>query len=338
MALLGTGGILELSREWPEPMALASAAINFASSPRTISLSNDRYWSGDRVLLNFPDGSPYDGGNPSGRAMYFGSIYELSAAKAHVTALDDQYYQVSDSVLFYDTTAVQTTASGYIYIDPLGRIRLFTDELSARNLTIANEKALSLVSTGNFVLSRYSANATYTSAVTSAANSIRPLLLPSASQPLEDVITVPAGFALVSDDPDQRGWVFQCDLEEWALDINASSLDITAIGETFGEQVKALVRGAGTMQFIANHRYESGEQDSLTLLRLVLLTELGGKSSAKFHLHRNRAAIGNDISGTLYYGCDILLTNSKLNVRAGDMITGTADFVVTGNIDIRVTA
>jgi hypothetical protein len=29
MALLGNGGILELSREWPEPMALAPEAINY---------------------------------------------------------------------------------------------------------------------------------------------------------------------------------------------------------------------------------------------------------------------------------------------------------------------
>ena len=278
MALLGTGGILELSREWPEPMALTSAAINFTATPQTISLGNDRYWSGDRVLLHFPDGSPYDGGNPAGRAMYFGSIYELSASKAHVTALDDQYYQASNSVLFYDTSAVQNTASGYIYIDPLGRIRLFTDELSARNLNTANEKALSLISAGNFVVTRYSTNSTYTAAVASAANSIQPLTLPSASQPLEDVLTVPAGFAVVSDDPDQRGWLFQCDLEDWALDIDSSSLDMTAIGETFGEQVKALVRGAGTMQFVANHRYESGEQDSLTLFvgsgRLVVVSRI----------------------------------------------------------------
>lgn len=333
MALLGNGGILELSREWPEPMALAPEAINYTTS---ITLGNEDYWTGDRVLMHFAGGTPYGDGNPSGRGMYYGGIWELSAAKQHVTALDDQYYQADDGVLFYDNSAVDTTTSGYIRIDALGRIRLFTSEIAAHNLITADEILLKSIQTGNFVLARYSANSTYTNALTTAANAILPLTLPSDSQELDEVITPPAGLDAISSDPDQRGWLFQADLQEWALDIDAANLDMTAIGETFGENTKALVRGAGSLQFLLDHKDSSAGQDSLALLRLVLLTQQGCKSNAKFWLYQNRDTNCGRIGGSVYYQCDLLLTNSRINTRADALIAGSSDFVITGEIAIKI--
>ena len=110
---------------------------------------------------------------------------------------------------------------------------------------------------------------------------------------------------------------------------------MTAIGETFGEQTKALVRGAGSLQFVIDHKVQAGEQDGMTLLRLVLLTQNSCKSSAKFHLYRNRTPISPQVGTTAYYDCDLLLTNSRISVRAGDLITGSTDFVVTGEIGLR---
>lgn len=335
MALLGYGGILELSREWPEPMALAREAINYTSSPRTISLGNEDYWTGDRVLLRFPDGSPY-GNSPGGTGMYYGGIYELSAAKQHVTALDDQYYQANDAELFYDNSTPDFTASGYIRIDQLGRIRLFGSEIGAHNLIESDEIALKYIETGNFVLARYSSNSTYVAAVISAANTISVLTLPSDSQELNDVITVPAGFAAISGSPDERGWLFQADLREWAFDIDAANLDMTAIGETFGENTKAVVRGAGTLQFLIDHKTSYQGQDTTAILRLVLLTQQYCKTSAKFYLYKDRSDNLDDIKGAMYYECNLLLTNSKVNIRFDESITGSADFVATGQIGLRI--
>ena len=334
MALLGNGGILELSREWPEPMALAPEAINYTTS---ITLGNEDYWTGDRVLMHFAGGTPYGEGNPSGRGMYYGGIWELSAAKQHVTALDDQYYQADDGVLFYDNSAVDTTTSGYIRIDALGRIRLFTSEIAAHNLITADEILLKSIQTGNFVLARYSANSTYTNALATAANAILPLTLPSDSQELDQVITPPAGLDAISSDPDQRGWLIQCDLTDWAMDVDADNLDMTAIGETFGEHTKALVRGAGSLQFQVENKVVAGEQSSTTLLRLVLLTQQYCRSNAKFYLYKDRAGSSDTVGGNAFYECLILLSKSRVNVRAGDLITGSADFVVTGEIGLKFT-
>lgn len=342
MALLGNGGILELSREWPEPMALAPAAINYSSNPKTISLNNDDYWTGDRVVLRFPDGVPFDldgdgyADNPGGHGVYYGSTWDLSRARQHVTSNTDQYYQVSDSVNFYDTSTTQYQVDGYINQDQLGRIQLFGSELGAHNNITSDVKTISTVQTGNFVLARYSSSGTYANALTSAGNSIQPLTLPSASQELQEIITVPSGFATISNDPDARGWLFQADLQEWALDIDVANLDMTAIGETFGEHTKALVRGAGALTFFVDHKTTYAGQDSLTLLRLVLLTQQYCKSSAKFYIYKDRDSNSGKIKGNVYYECDLLLTNSRLNIRPDDAIAGTTDFVVTGEVAIRV--
>lgn len=338
MALLGFGGILELSRGWPEPMALAFEAINLFSSPRSINLNNDDYWTGDRVIIYFPDGSPYGGGNPSGRGVYFGSIYDLSNARLHVTALDDQYYQVDNNVPFYDSGVVEDTATGYIYVDELGRIRLFNSELGAHNAVANDEITLSTVQTGNFVLARYSASSTYVNAVEAAGNSIQSLTLTTDSQELKQVISVPAGITQIAEDPDERDWLFQADIQEWALDIDAANLDMTAIGETFGENTKSLVRGAGTLQFLVDNTTTYQGQDTHDILRLVLLTQRYAKTAAKFYLYKDRDTNSGKIGGKMYYETDVLLTNSRVNIRFDDVITGSADFVATGEIKLRVLA
>jgi hypothetical protein len=374
MAILGTGGILELSREWPEPMALAPSAINYSASPVRIALGNLRYWTGDRILFTSASGVPLDlngdgyADNPEGHGIYRGGEWLTGPSRAYYTGPETDnspFYerfpaylttQAGDNLTtqdgdqffvftgqdggkhFYNRTAdtgLSTQFSAYINIDDLDRIRLFSDEISAHNLTTANEITPLKVKIDNFVISRYSANSTYTSALNTAANTIKPLALPNESQELQDVITPPSALATVADDPDSRGWLVQCDLQEWAFSIDAANLDMTAIGETFGENAKSLVRGAGSLTFLVDQRYVDGEQTSMTLLRLVTLTEKQAKSSAKFHIYRDRTPTSPQVGTTAYYGCDVLLTNTRINVRADDIITGTADFVATGEIALK---
>ena len=337
MAILGNGGILELSREWPEPMALAPTALIHSTTPSRINLGNPDYWTGDRVILNFPGGSPFSPGNPGGAGVYFGSVFVLSQARLHVTGPNANYYQADNTVNFYDTGSTTEFTDGYINVDALGRVRLFTSELAAYNLDAGSEITLSAFSTVNFVVARYSSDASYLAGISSAGQSISGIALPSDNQLLEDVIPVPAAITAISEDPDGRGWLIQAELTEWVLDVDAANLDMTAIGETFGENVKALVRGAGSLEFLVDTNLEEGQQTSTDLLRLVLLTERNTKASAKFYLYKDRNPTRPQIGDTAYYSCDLLLTNSRLNVRPTEVLTGSTDFVVSGEINLRLT-
>jgi len=337
MAVLGSGGILEISREIPDAMALTVARLNTDS----ISLANQAYWAGDRVIIAAAGGVPFDVNGdgfadcPDGHGMYRGSKWALGPSRNLLTTRF--YTSGGDSGDFYSApqnTGLATQIDGYMSRDVLDRIKLWTTE-SAGHSETGTEKPFFKVKTSNLIIAHYSDDASYTSAIDAAANTIQPLTLLDSEQRLASVITLPDGFSVVCEN---RDWELQCDLEEWVMSIDASNLDTTAIGETFGENVKSLVRGAGSLQFLAEHSSVNGEQDGLALLRLVLLTQNQCNTKARFYLYKNRSAPAPRIEGSVYYECDILLTNTRLNTRATEIIAGTADFVATSEIKLKVAA
>jgi hypothetical protein len=337
MAVLGSGGVLDISREIPDAMALTAARLNADS----ISLANQSYWAGDRIIIAAAGGVPFDVNGdgyadcPDGHGFYAGSSWVLGPSRSGLGAA--AYVSGGDSGAFYNTastTGLTTQIDGYMSRDVLDRIKLWTTEGAAHSET-GTEKPLVTVKPSNFIIAHYDNDSTYTSAIDAAANSIQPLTLLDSEQRLESVITLPADFNVVCEN---RDWKLQCDLEEWVMSIDASNLDTTAIGEAFGEHVKSLVRGAGSLQFLAEHSSVDTEQDGLALLRLVLLTQNQCNTKARFHIYKNRSAPAPRIDGSVYYECDILLTNTRLNTRATEVIAGTADFVATSEIKLKVAA
>ena len=377
MAILGNGGIIEISREIPRPRALTAARVNLGSAPYSISLLDRGYWTGDRVSISSSDGLPFDiNGDgfadcPGGHAEYFGSKWELGPNRSFYTGnltndapAYDQFTDtltlitqnddflitqddnnivgvtgIEDNIAVYNktsTTGKTTVLDAYIHRDELDRITFYSTEASAYAGTSTNRIMIKKVDFGNFVIAAYNSDSGYTAAMNSAASSINGLTLSSPDQPLNAVISLPALFSTLCES--NRQWVTQCGLREWIMSIDASNLDTTAIGETFGDHVKALVRGAGSLNFMVEHELVAGEQDSLALLRLVLLTQNQCDTKAKFYICKDRSGGLPKIDGSIYYECDVLLTNSSLNVRYDDLITGTADFVATSEVKLMVVA
>lgn len=367
MAILGNGGILELSRATPKPMALTSARLNTGVSPVSISLANQGYWTGDRVSLASADGLPFDVNGdgyadcPDGHAMYRGGRWNLGPAHDFYGGIETDaapFYDYGDALLTeagdtildelgntllfpglsddedqYNTpttTGLATTFDAYINRDELDRITFFSSETAAYANEVASRVDVEKVNCTNFILAAYNSNSGYTAALNAAATSLEPLTLSNSEQNLDGLFSLSPLFA-----PD-RQWLMQCQLTEWALNVDATNLDTTAIGETFGEHVKALVRGSGSLQFLVDHRNQDDEMDAMTLLRLVLMTENQSNTNAKFYLYKNRNESAPQIAGSAYYQCDLLLTNTKVNTRATEIIAGSADFVATSDIKLKV--
>jgi|TARA_Y100000289_G_C3928695_1_gene155065 hypothetical protein len=348
MAVLGTGGLLEISREIPNPMALSYQRLNIGSTPYTITFASPSYWQGDRIILAADGGLPIDiNGNgyadcPDGHGMYRGSTWALGPNRAWYSGSETDnapfYNSAGNSNSFYNTaaaTGLTKQTDAYMSRDLLDRIRLWTTEAAAHSQS-GTEKAFINVKPKNFVIARYFDNATYASAIDSAIASIADLVINGESV-LSVLITLPAGFHVPCEDGN-RDYSLQAYLQRWVLSLDAASLDTTAIGQTFGENIKSLVRGAGSINFMADHRSVAGEQDTLALLRLVMLLQNQCNTKAKFYLYKNRNEADPKIDGSVYYECEIVLTNSNLNTVAGDITTGTADFVATSEIALKVAA
>lgn len=346
MALLGRDGILELSREWPDALALSPEAVN---SNGSITILDQAFWAGDRIILAAADGIPIDFNGdgyadcPEGHGIYRGSIYTLGPARNFYTGAETNengpHYQATDGVPYYNTaatTGLTTSFDGYMSRDLLDRVLFFGSAVSAFNGAGSDQYILGKVKVANFVVAPYFNSTPYRNGVVDAANTIKQLTLPSNEQPLKAVITVPSILTTTAADPANRGWLFQAYLQGWALNVDASSLDMTAIGETFGEATKALVKGSGSMNFVFEHIAQLAAQDPLVLLQLVLLTQQGSKATAKFYLMKDRTGGCEALSGTIYYLCDILLTGTSLDMRADSLVSGSTEFVVTGTIKLEI--
>ena len=286
----------------------------------------------ENFYLGAEDDSLFYDNTINGDAELFYSPYLAIVTLYPITREEDDDDFYNNGV----NTGLATQGDGYMSRDELDRIRLWTTEGAAHSGN-GTEKEIFKVKCGNFVVTSYSDDTDYTSAINAAATELNALTLLQSEQPLKDVVTLPAGFAALCENAN-RNWKLQCDLEEWVMSIDASNLDTTAIGETFGENIKSLVRGAGSLQFLAEHSSVATEEDGLALLRLVLLTQNQCNTRARFHIYKNRTAPSPRIDGSVYYECDILLTNTRLNTRATEVIAGTADFVATSEIKLKVAA
>lgn len=141
-------------------------------------------------------------------------------------------------------------------------------------------------------------------------------------------------------------WVIQCQLKEWSLDLDSSAIDTSQVGDKFGENVKSIVTGGGSFDFFIGEADgcdgTSRPVDPTYLMQLLLITDKGAKADAEFRLMAPREPdiCGNACSplaqGNLFYRTQLLITKIAVNVRATDLIVGSASFATSGPIEMNV--
>ena len=363
MALLGYGGRLRLKREAPEPTVISPSNVHTAS--KSIYVRNPAYWSGDSVTLTSVNGLPIDTASdgpdcPNGYATYFGSTWALGSNRDHITDETVAFYSNTNSDPFYMRSAecgLTTSATYYIYRDKLDRVSFYPTRAAALNGVPSNRITLFKVDFNSLILSA-SGSVEYENALATCAGDIGEYTFsdgqdeitlasiceyaPSYSQPVASNTEYDnAEFsprAYIDAGADGSIWVIQADLQNWSLNLNAPEVDTTSVGERFGDAVKAIVNGGGSLDFFVDRRGIEGQSDSTALLRLLLLTEKGCKAEAEFWMISDRTTAGTPglLSGDLYYTADILITSSAVNVRPEEAIAGSANFVTVGEIALRM--
>jgi hypothetical protein len=339
MAVLGQFGIVELSREWPAPTALADERLQRGATP-SLDLSDLAFQSGDEVLLVSLRGVPLGIGTsgaapcPDGHAFWTGGATAVGPALAARTA-GGGFWSADPSLPFWEsttTTGFQQTATAYIHRDEMDDVRFYSTELNAINGGNTGLIPLRNVSPGPMLILPASAAAGYSAAALTLIQSIADIDIQDGEQPAENLTPVPEILTDTAADVAQRGWLKQCDLTSWVFEMDASTLDEGAISEAFGESAKGIVRGAGSFDGEIDHSYVSGEQSGLGMLRLMMLTQQGSKAQARFQLVEQRSANLPLVSERVFYETDILLGKTTVNASATDVITMSAQFIATGRI------
>ena len=339
MAVLGQFGIVELSREWPAPTALADERLQRGATP-SLDLTDQAFQSGDEVLLVCLRGVPLGIGIsgaapcPDGHAFWTGGATAVGPALTARTA-NNGFWSANSALPFWEsatTVGFQQTTTAYIHRDELDNVRFYSTELNAINGGSTGLIPLRSVSPGPMLILPASAAAGYNAAALQLLQAISGLDIPDGEQPAENLATVPEILTDTAADVEQRGWLKQCDLTSWVFEMDAGTLDEGAISEAFGESAKGIVRGAGAFDGEIDHSYVSGEQSGMGMLKLMLLTQQGSKARARFQLVEQRSASLPLVSERVFYETDILLGKTTVNASATDVITMSAQFIATGRI------
>ena len=192
MAVLGSGGRLELRREAAEPCIIRPEDINLGHG--SFDMHCEGYWSGDRVVISGPDGLPiFINGVPQrwdGVASYRQEVLFVADNRDHIDDEDHQFYKAAaeeypageagDDAWFYyrgqDANDNQTdNLDGYICVDSLGRLKLY--DTRCEGLACCGASNLDFEENGQrldfdfFVLNHYG-SAEYQNAITACFGEI----------------------------------------------------------------------------------------------------------------------------------------------------------------------
>lgn len=140
----------------------------------------------------------------------------------------------------------------------------------------------------------------------------------------------------------EEPWKCMCLIRSWALELDAPAVDVTGLNTKFGENVKSLVTAGGEIDFMVELTADSRIDNSLTLMRLLLMTERGSKAQAQFWTSTGRTAgmcqgdCGELLPGDIYYEADVLVVGQALNLVPTEVVGGSVRFVSTGTIALKI--
>ena len=370
MAVLGSGGKLVLKRKAPEPFLVSSREVDYDRNH--LQESAPGYWTGDKVstltLPHWPEqGNPYPT-KQEGYAMYFGSKWFLGPNRFHLTDHDDFFYkrgvepypdsQSRDDAQFYARAGddsfghvlpADPEPELFVHINELGYMSFYEDR--CRAMAGCPQGRVDIANCAGPIGIGPHGSSTYNNAWATCFNDLvdagEYLVRDSAYEgyvPCHDLEFEAAG----TDDYDNaeldytglpdRGYMWQvlCDIREWSLQLNAENVEVTSISEKWGNSVKSLVTGGGSVEFFIDREcFPEGQNNGIPLMEMLLMTEKGCEATAEFWMISRGADCqwtSCKMPGDLFYEADILVTQNSVNLRPTDLVVGTASFVTTGEI------
>ena len=227
MAVLGTNGKIVLNRSAPTPVAVDVTALN--QDKNIISLTAQGFRSGDLVEVASIDNWPNEDLADAPLIPTYANVYDyqdypelVGYSTAYPAALLRPYRWLATE----SNDALTTESGDVIAIQPAG-----VDATPYRNRLYVHVDPLNRLS---FYRTRAAALA--------GANDVTREDLDQSAFTLDP--TAPIELRLVNE------WKLEACLQSWSLNLNASEIDTTGLGDQFFDGVKSLVQGGGTFDFL----------------------------------------------------------------------------------------
>jgi hypothetical protein len=344
MAVLGVGGKIRLKREAPEPIVVRPSSVQTSSN--SIYVRDPSFWSGDEVLLACANGIPFDSATdgpdcPNGYAAYFGGPWTIGPNRDHIASDSSPFYD-SDGDPFYvnqSSCGLTTTITYFVHRDQLNGLSFYTNKADSLNGFSNNRVPIYAVDFNGLIISAL-ATLDYNTAIELCSEEIKDY---SFSQDQSEVKlasicnSAPSSRYFINAGLEGALWVVQADASQWSLNLSAPEVDTTSVGERFGDSVKSIVTGGGSIDFFVERKDLGAEKtDGTMLMQLLLMTEKGCKADAEFWMIDNREIDNELLPGDLYYSTQLLATSIAINTRVDEVIAGSLNFVTVGEIALRM--
>jgi hypothetical protein len=128
-------------------------------------------------------------------------------------------------------------------------------------------------------------------------------------------------------------------VNSFELNTQKEVIDTTTLSDEFRSQVSSLMSGSGRMSCFWEYTGETVQDLPQYLLQLVLRTKVGGQFRAKFYLksgNHNPSGIAANANDEIWYEFDGVLTSCASQFSPSSAVQFTADFVTTGEIELKV--
>mgnify|MGYP003151002575 FL=1 len=129
----------------------------------------------------------------------------------------------------------------------------------------------------------------------------------------------------------------------YELNTSAEVVDTTALSDDFKNSINGLLSGSGRLESFWDYRdtVGAGEYESAQYLhQLVLRSDIGSTFNAHFYLkidgYDPSGAGANVANDVIWYDVKGLISNTAIAFNTGQLVKMTADFVTTGEINLKV--
>lgn len=127
-------------------------------------------------------------------------------------------------------------------------------------------------------------------------------------------------------------------LSSFELNTERETVDTTTLSDDFRNRISTLISGSGRINAFWEYTGNTAEEVPNYILELILRAKVGSNFTGRFYLKTsgyNPAGHSDTANDVIWYNVDGVLTSTALQFSPNNVIQIAADFVTTGEIQLR---
>lgn len=128
-------------------------------------------------------------------------------------------------------------------------------------------------------------------------------------------------------------------LKNFELNTERETVDTTALADEFRNRISTLISGSGRISAFWEYTGNTSDEVSNYMLQLILRTKVGSNFRGRFYLKTsgyNPSKDADRANDIIYYELDGMLTSAAVQFAPDNTVEIAADFVTTGDIQLRI--